>query len=140
VAEYNVASTGFWANTLPSAVTVVSSLFWSSMLDWIPCASAMTAEEHVPPAAGEADVEFEEPLPLPFPPLAAGFVVDEAAGWAGDAASLRVGVPTSSRSMNRAGAERERAARKRRRRVGVCILTSSLGEYIQVSFFEGSID
>lgn len=40
-------SIGFWARTSPRAVTVASSLFWSSMLDWMPAASAMVAAEQV---------------------------------------------------------------------------------------------
>ncbi len=58
---------GDWTRTLPSAETVAISLFWSSMLDWIPWASAMTAAEQAPDAA------------LPLPALPTGGVV-EAAG------------------------------------------------------------
>jgi hypothetical protein len=40
-------SIGDWASTLPRALTVASSLFWSAMLDWIPEARAITAGEQV---------------------------------------------------------------------------------------------
>lgn len=106
---------GSCARILPSAVTVLSSLPWSSMLDWMPRASVLTAGEQAVPAADE--------LPFACGLAAEASPAGAAAGAASEASMVIEAAASRSIRTSVGMAEvRDRERRSARMEVENCIL------------------